>query len=422
MATDREDDKVPPSARAEIFSLKAEAVKRARDFISLHAPLIDTADKEAVLEVLRGESAAAFAQAGKLEDSFVKIVDVPHAVACASGSAALHLALHALGVGKGQLVILPALASVAVANATQFAGAEIAFADVDPVTGLMGPGQVKAVLDRLKRKISPPVGAVISVHLNGQCANVAELHELTQSRGTVHIEEATQALGARYRGGKNFIPVGSCRHSEAACFSFRAPASLASGEGAVLTMRTEEHADRARSLAGLGFSPRAHTAFTSQDEQSSDMHLLGFDYRIGGLYAALAANQLGKLDGFIAKRRALAAIYAMRLKNLEPLLCPVPDVPAVQHARSLYPVLIDFARAGVSRSQLVQELRADGVATAVHYLPLTDQPYYLNRYGPQELPGARAYAARSLSLPLHPAMTEKHVERVVKSLARHLTV
>lgn len=411
MATKSKGGTNGPQARP-VINLHAEATRRARAFLPLNAPVIDDVDEKAVLDALKSAKRHHGAAVERCEDGFKEVVEAQHAVLCSSGTAALHLAMLSLGLGEGAAVLVPAISFAATANAARLAGAEVLFADVDPESGLMTPGHVKAVLTRLKRNGAKPVNAIISVHLNGQCTALADIDKIAKAADAFHVEDACQALGARYRAGQNVISVGACAHSDIACFSFHG----LSGEGGVLSMKDAVLGEKACRLRAHGI---AHTE-KAFDEHDDEVVTLGLNYGLSDMQAALILSQLRKLDGFIAKRRALSAVYDVRLEQLFPLVVPVVENAGVQSARSHYGVLIDFEKAGTTRPALRAALKAQNVETGVHYRPLADQPYYLRRYGAQEIPGARAFAARCLSLPLHPAMTEKHVDQVIAALSREL--
>jgi dTDP-4-amino-4,6-dideoxygalactose transaminase len=252
---------------------------------------------------------------------------------------------------------------------------------------------------------------------------MAALAKVAAAHGAALVEDACHALGGAGPGGR----VGDGRHSAAAAFSFHPVKTIACGEGGAVTLNDPALAARLGRLRNHGVTrdPALLTdADLSLDEAgapnpwSYEQLELGFNYRMTEIEAALGLSQLGKLDRFAQRRRALADLYDALLKPLAPHVRPV----ARQGAESLhlYGVLIDFPALGLDRASLMRALAARGIGTQVHYIPVYRQPYFVHRYGAQPLEGAEAYYARALSLPLFPAMGEDDVRRVCAALAEVL--
>lgn len=393
-----------------------------RDFLPYGRHEIDEADIQAVVRVLRGDWLTTGPAVEAFESAFAATVGAEHAVSCNSGTAALHLAAMALGIGPGDHVFVPAITFVSTANVVRHAGGEVVFADVDPATGLMTPETLEEARARLEG--SSRARAVFPVHLNGQCADMVGIGRLARAHGLRVVEDACHAIGGSYPGADGgYATVGGCRHGDVAAFSLHPVKTVTMGEGGVATTNDSDLADRLRSLRAHGMTrarfENADLAFAADGTPNPWYHefqVLGFNYRASDIQCALGLSQLRKLDGFVARRRALAARYDALLEDLAPLARPVSAVHGGKPAWHLYAVLIDFAAAGVSRAVVMNELRARGIGTQVHYIPVHRQPYYRARYGHIHLPGAEAYYARCLSLPLFPAMTERDVERVVDAL------
>jgi dTDP-4-amino-4,6-dideoxygalactose transaminase len=253
--------------------------------------------------------------------------------------------------------------------------------------------------------------AVLPVHLRGDACDLPGLEALAGGAGAVLVEDAPHALGTTMTYGNMAERVGDARHSAMATFSFHPVKTIATGEGGMVTTNDAGLAERARTLRNHGMA-RPNDA----DPWWYEMAELGFNYRLPDLLCALGLSQLAKLDRFAARRRALAASYAVALAPLAPLV-RIAERPAwsdpVLH---LMCVLIDFDAAGRSRRQVVAALKAKGVGTQVHYIPVHTQPYYRARYGDLRLPGAQAWYDRCLSLPLYPGMADDDVARVVEAL------
>lgn len=388
----------------------------ADPFLPYGRQSVNEADLAAVAEVLGGGWLTAGPTVEAFENAFAAKVEAADAVACSSGTAALHLAALGLELGRDDWVVVPSMTFLATANAARFVGAEVQFADVDADSGLMGVAQFEAALaaaDAAGRRVK----AVFPVHLNGQCCDMAAIREVARRRELAVVEDGCHAIGGD--------GVGGCRHSDMTVFSFHPVKTITAGEGGMVTTNDGALAERMRRLRNHGMV-RAPAAFTEPaqglDETGEanpwyyEMHETGFNYRLSDLHAALGLSQLGRLDAFVARRRALARRYDRGLKPLAPLIRPVARTGDGEPAWHLYVVLCDFAALGTGRARLMAELRAAGIGSQVHYLPVSRQPYYRRRYGGIDLPGADAYYERALSLPLFPAMADADVDRVVTAL------
>ena len=386
---------------------------------------IDDDDVAAVADVLRGDFLTTGPAVKAFEDAFAARVGARFAVSCSSGTAALHLAVLALDLGPGDRVVVPAVTFLATANAARFVGSEVVFADVDADTGLLTAETFQAALEA-----EPAVKAVIPVHLGGQPAPMEDISAIASARGIAVIEDACHAIGSTYSadtGGP--VQVGACRHGLMAAFSFHPVKTIAMGEGGMITTNDEAvfarlMEDRNHGMThDVGAFENADLAFEDgvANPWYYEMRRLGFNYRCSDIHAALGLSQLGKLERFIRRRRDLVARYDRLLDPLAPLVRPLGRRPGTDPAWHLYVALIDFAAAGISRARLMDSLRAEGIGTQVHYIPVHQQPYYRRRYGSRTLPGADGYYARALSLPLFPAMSDGDVDRVVGALDRALS-
>ncbi len=382
---------------------------------------IEAADIEAVADVLRSDWLTTGPQVAAFEQAFAGSTGAAHAAACATGTAALHLASLALRLGPDDAAIVPAITFLATANAVRYVGAEVVFADVDADTGLMLPEHVAAALEAGASRVK----AVYPVHLNGQCGDPAGLRRLARERGIAVVEDACHALGTTYADGGTPYSVGACAHGDMATFSFHPVKTMTTGEGGMVTAASGELIERVRLLRNHGMvrAPGPFDATTVGDEDRDapwyyEMAEAGFNYRLSDIQCALGLSQLSRLDAIVARRRDLAASYREALAPLAPVVRPVPVREGCDPCLHLFVVLIDFAALGKPRAQVVEELRAHGIGTQVHYRPLYRQPYYRRLAGDLALPGAESYYARCLSLPFFPAMTQADVARVAGALGR----
>ena len=405
-------------------------IDRDAPFLSYGRQAIDAEDLAAVAEVLRSDFLTTGPAVPAFEAAVAEAVGAPHAFACSSGTAALHLAALALDLAPGQRVIVPSLTFVATANVVRYAGAEVVFADCDPETALMGPEHLDQALERARAGAagSGALTAVFPVHMAGQCTAPDEIAGLAERHGLHVVTDACHALGTRYGGADGrAIAVGACRHEDMAVFSFHPLKTVTMGEGGVITTADSETARRLRRLRSHGLE-REPAAFVARDDGFGpdgavnpwyyELQELGFNYRASDIHCALGRSQIEKLSRFVERRRALAARYDSLIARLAPAVRPLGRTPDCRPAWHLYVVLIEFAALGLDRATVMNALREQGIGTQVHYIPVHRQPYYRDRYGVLELPGTEAHYARCLSLPLHPNMTESDVARVVDALAR----
>ncbi|PWE17572.1 UDP-4-amino-4,6-dideoxy-N-acetyl-beta-L-altrosamine transaminase [Marinicauda salina] len=379
---------------------------------------IDEDDVAAVVDVLRGDFLTTGPAVPAFEADLAGAVGAPHAVACNSGTAALHLALAALGVGEGDVCIVPAITFMATANAAAYCGADVVFADVDSETGLLTPHTLSEALDRAEGRVK----AVLPVHLGGVVCDRPGIRSKAERAGAFVVEDSCHALGSVAADGG---VVGDGAFAEAATFSFHPVKTIASGEGGMVTTRDPALAERMRLLRSHGIErdPARFQRAEGRDEPWwHEMQALGWNHRMSDIAAALGRSQLAKLDRFAQRRRRLAGLYADALAPLAPVVRPPATVAGCDPCRHLMNVRIDFDAAGVSRADVMTRLRARGVGSQVHYIPVHRQPWWAARVETPELPGAERYYARMLSLPLFPAMSDEDPARVAASLKEALGV
>jgi UDP-4-amino-4,6-dideoxy-N-acetyl-beta-L-altrosamine transaminase len=401
---------------------------------------IDESDVRAVTEALLSDHLTTGPQVAAFEDAFARTVGAAHAVVCNSGTAALHLAMLALGVGEGDVAVVPAISFIASANAARFTGATVRFADVDPATGLATALTLRAAAEGDGGGGRPP-RVVLPVHLNGWLADPPEVAALAREWGAAVVEDACHALGGDYdapegeagagpvMAGACPAMVGACRHATATAFSLHPVKTVTMGEGGVVTTGDEALAGRmrlfrnhgmTRDLQGFVLPAQAFDGAGAANPWYYEMHELGFNYRASDIACALGLSQLRRLDGFVARRRGLQARYDAALAGLAPHVRPVDRRPGQRPALHLYPVRIAFDALDITRAATMAGLQALGIGSQVHYLPICRQPYYERLYGRQRLPGAEAYYASILSLPFYPAMQDGDVDRVVGALRQVL--
>ncbi len=390
-----------------------------RPFLPYARQSIEDDDVRAVAEALRGDYLTTGPMVAAFETEFAAKTGARHAVACANGTAALHIAAMAIGLGPGDAAIVPTMTFLATANCVRYMGADVIFADVDPATGLITPETARVALARAGGR---KVKALFVVHLNGQCVDMPGIAALARENGLKVVEDACHALGGEAAG----TPVGACAWSDFAVFSLHPAKTVTMGEGGVVTTNDPEF-DRRMRLARSHGLERNPSYFTNRelgfapDGQPNpwyyEMAAPGYNYRATDFQCALGRSQLAKLDRFVARRAELAERYRARLDGLAPLAAPLGRVATGRPAWHLCPALIDFVAAGKDRGAVMRELSARGIGTQVHYIPVHRQPYYRAIDPALDLPGAEAYYARVLSLPLYVGLADEDVDRVVGELA-----
>jgi UDP-4-amino-4,6-dideoxy-N-acetyl-beta-L-altrosamine transaminase len=389
------------------------------DFLPYGRQWIDEDDIRAVAEALRGDYLTTGPTVAAFETEFAAKTGAAHASACSNGTAGLHLAAMALGLGPGDAAIVPTLTFLATANCVRYVGAEVIFADVDPRTGLITPATAAAALARANGK---RVKALFVVHLNGQCADMPALSAFAKANRLRIVEDACHALGGEVADTR----VGACAFADFAVFSLHPVKTVTMGEGGVVTASDPELDRKVKRYRSHGmerdparFSSRADgfDADGAPNPWYYEMAEPGYNYRATDFQCALGRSQLAKLDRFVARRTELEALYRARLASLAPLVAPLGLAGTGRPAWHLCPALIDFAAAGKSRGRVMRELAARGIGTQVHYFPVHRQPYYRALDPALDLPGAEAYYARALSLPLFYGMADAAVDRTIGALA-----
>ena len=395
-------------------------------FLPYGRQCVDEDDIAAVADVLRSDWLTTGPAVERFETALAATCGAGHAIACSNGTAALHLAVLAAGLGPGDKAIVPSVTFLATANAAHYVGAEVIFADCDPDSGLMEAEHFAEALERA----GPGVKAVLPVHLAGQCGDLPAISELACQHDIMVIEDAAHAIGSRYRrGGNEELPIGCGADGLFACFSFHPVKTMTMGEGGAVTTNDARLAERLTRFRSHGMSrnatsfENAELAFAGDGTPNDwyyEMAEPGFNYRATDLQCALGLSQLAKLPRFVERRLDLVRQYDRLLGDLAPQVRPIARNSDCLPAWHLYVVLIDFDGLGLERGEVMRRLRAAGIGTQVHYIPVHLQPFYHRQNAGLRLPGADAYYARALSLPLFPEMTEADVERVVEALRNSL--
>jgi len=381
------------------------------DFLPYGRQTIEDDDVAAVGAALRGDFLTTGPLVEAFETAFAERTGASFAVACSNATTGLHLTMAALGVGPGATIIVPSTTFLSTANCGRFVGADVIFADVDPNSGLITAATLQEALDRAGGRVA----AILPVHLRGDVVDLPAIRRIAEKAGAAVIEDAAHAVGSAADFGQGQQAVGSGLHSDMAVFSFHPVKTIATGEGGMVTTNDAALAARLKALRGHAMERPADA-----DPWVYEVNDLGFNYRLPDINCALGLSQLAKLDRFVSRRTALADRYRALLAPLAQIV-KIAESPAWSRpALHLLTVLIDFDAAGVCRRAVVERLKAAGVGSQVHYIPVHTQPYYRALSPGLSLLGAESWYARALSLPLFPGMSDDDPDRVVAALSKAL--
>jgi perosamine synthetase len=366
---------------------------------------ITDADVAAVVDALRSDWITTGPKVGEFEEAFAAVVDAGHAVSFSSGTAALHAAVFAAGIGSGDEAITSPLTFCATANAVLYQGATPVFADVRDDALNIDP-------EETARRITARTKALLPVDYAGHPADLEAMGALADRHGLVVIEDAAHALGATYRGRA----VGSISHMSV--FSFHPVKHLTTAEGGMVATSDAGLAQRLRLFRNHGIARDAR-ARQSEGAWFYEMTALGFNYRLTDLASALGLAQLPRLPANVARRRAIAARYDEALAGAPNLRLPAvaPDVEPAWH---LYPVRVVPP---IDREAVYRALRAEGLGVNVHYIPVHLHPYYRERFGYRggEFPVAEAAYRQLISLPMFHGMSDRDVDDVITAVEKVMT-
>jgi perosamine synthetase len=385
----------------------ARSMQRKRDradYLPFHVPEIGDEEIAAVVEVLKSGWLTTGMQVKRFEEDFAHYVGSRHAVAANSCTAALHLALEAVGIKEGDEVIVPTMTFTASAEVVLYLKAKPVLVDCLPNTLNIDP-------DQIERAITSRTKAIIPVHFGGQPCVMEPIVEIARRHNLYVIEDAAHALPAKYHGQT----VGAI--GDITCFSFYATKTITTGEGGMATTENAEWAARMRMMSLHGISHDAWKRYAKEGSWYYEVLCPGFKYNLTDIGAAIGIEQLKKCDGFSATRNQIAAAYNKAFANLPEIHTPVCE-PDLQHAWHLYVIQLELERLKITRDQFIEALKTLGIGTSVHFIPLHLHPYYRDSFGyvPDDFSNATEAYQRIISLPIYPRMTEADIGHVINTV------
>lgn len=391
---------------------------------------IDENDIQAVTEVLYSDWLTQGPNIAEFESELCNIVGAKFAVAVNSGTSGLHIACLAAGVKEGDEVITSSITFVASANCAAYCGGKPVFADIDPKTYNISPGEIE-------KHITANTKAIIPVHFAGQSCDMEAIQQIVSDAEKKYkhkifiIEDACHALGSKYKG----TDVGSCVFSDMTIMSFHPVKHITTGEGGVVLTNNDELSKKLRMFRSHGISNDPEEffskdlAFSYSNSQSRiinspnpwyyEQQVLGYNYRITDIQCALGLSQLKKLKIFCKRRREIVEKYNVAFMDSKFLQIPFEEQNCDSNFH-LYILLFDFEKIGLDRARFMLLLRKKGFYTQVHYIPVHLQHYYRKNFktGWGDCPNAEVYYKKCLSIPLFPAMTDDDIEGVVRAVQK----
>ena len=374
------------------------------EFLPFAAPLLGDEEIEEVVHCLRSGWLTTGHKVKQFEREFGEFIGAKHALAVNSCTAALHLALEAVGVGPGDEVITTPMTFTATAAVIEHLGARPVFADCAAETLNIDPAEIQ-------RRLSPRTKAILPVHFAGQACDMDAIAEVARGAGVPVIEDAAHAIPTRYKGRM----IGTL--SDVTCFSFYATQNVTTGEGGMVATDRDDIAERMRLMHLHGMSKDAWKRYTQNGSWSYEILAPGFKYNLTDIAAAIGIHQLRKCQAFHRRRLTIADAYDAAFADL-----PGISIPRVEdresHGWHLYVIQVDPERLTIGRDAFIDRLIARNIGVSVHFIPLHVHPYYRERYAlrPQDFPNAWTAYERIVSLPIYAKMTDDDVRHVIDAV------
>lgn len=380
---------------------------RSKDkFLIFGSPVIEEAEIQEVVASLKTGWLGTGPKVAQFEQDFKTYKGAKEAIAVNSCTAALHLALLALGLGPGDEVITTAVTFCATVNSILHTGATPIIADIDPVTMNIDPTVIES-------KITPRTKAIIPVHFAGRPCDMNHILEIAQRYDLKVVEDCAHAIESEYQGKK----IGTL--GTFGCFSFYVTKNIVTGEGGMIVTHREEEAERIKRLALHGMSKDAWKRFQDEGYKHYKVMECGFKYNMMDLQAAIGIHQLKRVERSWKCRQEIWSCYQQAFENL-PITLPAEPEAGTRHGYHLYTILIDEEKIGMGRDDFLNGMTAENIGVGVHYLSLAEHPYYQQRLGwrPEDYPNAMFVGRSTVSLPLSPKLTDEDVADVILAVKK----
>jgi UDP-4-amino-4,6-dideoxy-N-acetyl-beta-L-altrosamine transaminase len=371
------------------------------NFLPFARPLIEKEDIEEVVDTLNSDWLTTGPKTQLFEEKFAKYIGCKYAVAVNSCTAALHISLAALGIGKGDEVITTPYTFVSTVNVILQQGAMPVLVDIKPDTFNINP-------DLIREKINDKTKAIIPVHFGGQPCEMGKIMKIAKDNNLLVIEDAAHAISAEYEGRK----IGTI--GDATCFSFYPTKNMTTGEGGMVTTDDEESKEKLKIWGLHGISKDAWRRYSAEGSWYYEIVCPGYKYNMTDIQASLGLHQLKKLNRFQKRREEIAKVYDGALSDLEEIKTPFVK-SNIKHAWHLYVIKIVSEKLKINRDQFIEALKAENIGTSVHFIPVHLHPYYRDTYGFRrgDFPNAEYAFDRVISLPLFPKMNDEDVKDVI---------
>jgi perosamine synthetase len=403
-----------------IEQVNMEKTTLSDDFLPFALPVIEEEEISEVIDVLKSAWITTGPKVKLFEREFAKYIGCKHAIAVNSCTAALHLALEAIGIREGDEIITSPMTFAATGEVIRYFKAKPIFVDIDSKTMNLDMGLLESIVKkRCESENKGKLKAIIPVHYAGYPCDMDALMALASRYDLRIIEDAAHAFPASYKR-KMIGTLG-----DITCFSFYATKNITTGEGGMITTENEEYADRMRIMSLHGISKDAWKRYTAEGSWYYEIIAPGYKYNLTDIAAGLGIAQLRKVDTFLKRRMQIAEMYHEAFQALSeldlPLACEGEE--GTTHSWHLYVIRLNLERLQIDRNKFIEELRRKGIGTSVHFIPLHLHPYYRETYGYQseDFPMAYETYKRIISLPIYAKMTDSDVNRVIDSVTDLVT-
>ena len=391
--------------------------RKNKRFLPYSKQNIDKSDINSVLKVLKSNFITQGPEISNFEKNFAKYVGAKYAVACATGTAALHISCLALNLSSKSNVLTSPITFVASANCAEFIGANVDLVDIDKSNHCMSAYELEKKLRKQKK-----IDLVIIVHMAGQSAEMEKIYKLKKKYKFKLIEDSCHALGGRYKQFK----VGSCKFSDISTFSFHPVKPITTGEGGMVTTNNKEIYEKLILFRthGITKNPRYFTSKKNSRDNNGNINRwyyemlnLGYNYRLTDIQAILGKNQLTKLDKFTKERNKIAKRYDAAFKKND-LISVLNVKPNTYHAYHLYTLLIDFKNLKKSRNEIMEKLASFNIGSQVLYIPIYHQPYYKKKYNfkIKNFKNSENYYQNALSIPIFFGLKKKEQDFIISKI------